>query len=91
MIDDLYSAKVLALAANMPRAGRLAAPQGSSEKVSKLCGSRVTVDVVIEDERLAAAMGNSQYLEATRDVLRKNGELWFNDESYVISRQADPG
>lgn len=44
----------------------------------------------IEDERLAAAMGNSQYLEATRAVLRKNGELWFNDESYVISRQPDP-
>ncbi len=44
----------------------------------------------IEDERLAEAMGNSAYLEATRAVLRKNGELWFNDESYVISRQADP-
>lgn len=52
MIDDLYSAKVLALAANMPRAGRLAAPQGSAEKVSKLCGSRVVVDVVVEDGRV---------------------------------------
>lgn len=52
MIDDLYSAKVLALAANMPRAGRLAAPQASSEKVSKLCGSRVVVDVVLEDGRV---------------------------------------
>ena len=49
MIDDLYSAKVLALAANMPRAGRLATPQASSEKVSKLCGSRVLVDVVLKD------------------------------------------
>lgn len=53
MIDDLYSARVLALAANMPRAGRLASPQGSSEKVSKLCGSRVTVDVVLADGRVA--------------------------------------
>ncbi|WP_109807149.1 hypothetical protein [Sphingosinithalassobacter portus] len=42
----------------------------------------------IEDERLADAMSNSNYLEATRAVLRKNGELWFNDESYVISRNA---
>lgn len=41
----------------------------------------------IEDERLAQAMGNSSYLDATREVLRKNGELWFNDESYIISRQ----
>jgi NifU-like protein involved in Fe-S cluster formation len=53
MIDDLYSAKVLTLAANMPRAGRLASPQGSSEKVSKLCGSRVVVDVVLEDGHVA--------------------------------------
>jgi NifU-like protein involved in Fe-S cluster formation len=53
VIDDLYSAKVLALAANMPRAGRLAAPEGSSEKVSKLCGSRVTVDVVLADGKVA--------------------------------------
>ncbi|KRB50624.1 MAG: iron-sulfur cluster assembly scaffold protein [Pseudomonadota bacterium] len=53
MIDDLYSAKLLKLAANMPRAGRLAAPDASSEKVSKLCGSRVTVDVVVEGDRVA--------------------------------------
>ena len=53
MIDDLYSAKVLALAANMPRAGRLVAPEGSSEKVSKLCGSRVTVDVALADGKVA--------------------------------------
>ena len=53
MIDDLYSAKVLTLAANMPRAGRLAAPEGSSEKVSKLCGSRVVVDLVLKDGRVA--------------------------------------
>lgn len=49
MIDDLYSAKVLALAANTPRIGRLAAPDGTAEKVSKLCGSRVVVDVKVED------------------------------------------
>lgn len=42
----------------------------------------------IEDERLGAAMSTSAYLEATREVLRKNGELWFNDESYIISRNA---
>ena len=47
MIDDLYSARLLKLAANMPRAGRLAQPQGTSEKVAKLCGSRVVVDVVL--------------------------------------------
>jgi len=53
MIDDLYSAKILKLAANMPRAGRLAAPQGTSEKVAKLCGSRIIVDVELTDGRVS--------------------------------------
>jgi len=52
MIDDLYSAKLLALAANMPRVGRLAAPHASVEKIAKLCGSRVVVDVTVEGDRV---------------------------------------
>lgn len=50
MIDDLYSAKILKLAANMPGAGRLDAPQGSATRVAKLCGSRVTVDIALDDQ-----------------------------------------
>jgi len=53
MIDDLYSAKILTLVARIPRAGRLAAPDGSAEKTSKLCGSTITVDVTLEDGRVA--------------------------------------
>ncbi|HEX3918608.1 MAG TPA: iron-sulfur cluster assembly scaffold protein [Caulobacteraceae bacterium] len=53
MIDELYSAKILKAAANMPRAGRLSAPDASAEKVSKLCGSVVTVDVRLEGGRIA--------------------------------------
>jgi NifU-like protein involved in Fe-S cluster formation len=52
VIDDLYSDRILALAANMPRAGRLAAPHASSEKTSKLCGSTVIVDVSVADGRV---------------------------------------
>jgi NifU-like protein involved in Fe-S cluster formation len=53
MIDDLYSGKILKLAADMPRAGRLPAPDASSEKIAKLCGSKITVDVVVKDGRVA--------------------------------------
>ena len=49
MIDALYSAQILTLAANMPGSGRLAAPQGTAERTSKLCGSRVTVDVTLDE------------------------------------------
>ena len=41
----------------------------------------------IDDQRVTEAMTSPEYLDATRQVLRKHGELWFNDESYVISRQ----
>ena len=50
MIDDLYSARILSLAANLPHSGRLAAPEGSAERVAKLCGSKATVDVVLDDQ-----------------------------------------
>jgi NifU-like protein involved in Fe-S cluster formation len=53
MIDDIYSAKVLKLAANLPRVGRLPAPDASVEKVSKLCGSRVVVDLTLAEGRVA--------------------------------------
>jgi len=53
MIDDLYSAQVLKLAANLPRSGRLAHADASAERVSKLCGSRVLVDLALEDGRVA--------------------------------------
>jgi NifU-like protein involved in Fe-S cluster formation len=53
MISELYSAGILSLAANMPRAGRLAAPDASAEKVAKLCGSRIVVDVTMEGSRIA--------------------------------------
>ena len=49
MIDELYSARILGLAANMPHAGRLAAPEGTGERTAKLCGSRAVVDVVLDD------------------------------------------
>ncbi len=54
MIDDLYSARILTLAANMPLAGRLPHPQATAERTSRLCGSRVVVDVVVSDGRIVA-------------------------------------
>jgi SAM-dependent methyltransferase len=41
----------------------------------------------IEDRRLSEAVRDGKYLEATDRVLKKHGGLWFNDETYVISRR----
>ena len=49
MIDELYSARILKLAANLPHSGRLAAPDGTGERVARLCGSRAIVDVVLNE------------------------------------------
>jgi hypothetical protein len=41
----------------------------------------------IDDERLADVVGTRKYLDATREVLQAHGQLWFLDESYVISKK----
>ena len=49
----LYSARILALAADIPQHGRLSAPKGTARRRSPLCGSTVTADVVVKDGRIA--------------------------------------
>jgi len=41
----------------------------------------------VEDDRLEAAMREDSYISATRDVLKKRGGLWFQNESYTIIRK----
>jgi hypothetical protein len=41
----------------------------------------------VEDERLGEAVASGRYLDATQGVLRKHGGLWFNDETFVVSRR----
>jgi SAM-dependent methyltransferase len=43
----------------------------------------------IEDDRLTEVTQSGRYLDATKDVLRRHNGLWFNDETYVISRRRD--
>ena len=43
----------------------------------------------IEDARLERSLGDGKYLEITREILRKHGGLWFNDEAFCISRRRD--
>ncbi len=48
----LYSGRILELAASIPHLGRLDAPDGSAKRRSPLCGSTVTVDVMVSDGRV---------------------------------------
>jgi NifU-like protein involved in Fe-S cluster formation len=49
MLSDIYNRRVLELAADIPRQGRLPAPQASAKAHSKLCGSTVTVDLSLDN------------------------------------------
>jgi NifU-like protein involved in Fe-S cluster formation len=50
---ELYSKRILALAAAMPRTGRLPAPDGTGKVRAPLCGSTVTVDLALDAGRVA--------------------------------------
>ena len=43
----------------------------------------------IADEMLDAVVTTGAYLDATQEVLKKHGGLWFNDESFIVSRRRD--
>lgn len=49
----LYSGRILALAADIPHHGRLHAPTASARRRSPLCGSTVTVDLMVRDGRVS--------------------------------------
>ena len=57
MSAALYNSDILRLAASIPHHERLAHPHGTSERRSPVCGSRVTVDVALDDEGRVGEVG----------------------------------
>jgi NifU-like protein involved in Fe-S cluster formation len=53
-LSEIYNARILELAANMPKTERLADAHATATAHSKLCGSTVTVDLKLVDARVAA-------------------------------------
>lgn len=51
-LEDIYSERVLQLSANIPRTGRLADPDAIASVYSKLCGSRITIDLKMEGDKV---------------------------------------
>ena len=48
-LAELYNSQILAFAANVGRIGRLPVPSASATARSPLCGSTVTIDIVVEN------------------------------------------
>ncbi len=85
MLNEIYNRRILELAADIPRLGRLASPDASATARSRLCGSTVTVDLKVEGDVVtdfahdvkACALGQAsssimarQVVGATADELR---------------------
>ena len=50
MLSEVYNKRILELAGNIPRLGRLATPDASATAHSRLCGSTVTVDLRMDGD-----------------------------------------
>lgn len=85
MLNDVYNRRILELAGNIPRLGRLSEPDASATAHSRLCGSTVTIDIKVEGDTVvdfahvvkACALGQasssimaSHVVGATADELR---------------------
>lgn len=84
MLNDIYNKKIIELAGNIPRIGRLADPDASATAHSKLCGSTVKIDLkmdgdVVTDfahEVKACALGQASSSIMARHVIGSTaGEL----------------
>ncbi len=77
MINDVYNKKILGLAADIPLLQRLADPDGTAIAHSRLCGSKVTVDVKVQNgvvtdfghEVKACALGQASSSIMARHVI----------------------
>ncbi len=76
-LSDLYSSKILEIAANQPVPGRLAQPDATARRVSRVCGSSIEVDIAVANGSIvgyghklsACALGQtSAAIVATRIV-----------------------
>jgi NifU-like protein involved in Fe-S cluster formation len=84
MLNDVYNRRILELAGNIPRLGRLEHPDASATAHSRLCGSTVTVDVKMEGDTVvdfghvvkACALGQASSSIMARNIIgARAGEL----------------
>ena len=77
MLNDVYNKRILELAGNIPRVGRLPAPDASATAHSKLCGSTVTIDLKMDGDTVtdfahdvkACALGQASSSIMARNIV----------------------
>src|SRR6516225_8024984 len=77
MLDEVYNRRIIELAGNIPRVGRLPHPDASATAVSRLCGSTVTIDLAMEGDTVtdfahevkACALGQASSSIMARNIV----------------------
>lgn len=77
MLTEIYNNKILELAGNIPRIGRLPAPDATATAHSKLCGSTVTIDLKMDGDTVtdfahdvkACALGQASSSIMARNIV----------------------
>lgn len=94
----LYSARILALAADVPRLERLQSPSGTAHRRAPLCGSNITVDVTLENGLItdfgqdvkACALGQAAASVVASNILgRSRAEVQQARDQLVAMLQQD--
>jgi len=76
-INQLYNRKILTYAADIPRLGRLDKPDATGDAVSRLCGSEIHVEIMVENgvitdfaqEVKACALGQTSASIVARNII----------------------
>jgi NifU-like protein involved in Fe-S cluster formation len=100
MINDIYNRKILGFAADIPRLQRLEKPGATAVAHSRLCGSKVTVDVAMEKgvvsdfghEVKACALGQASSSIMARHVVGSTPEELraVRDQMYRMLKEEGP-
>jgi NifU-like protein involved in Fe-S cluster formation len=100
MINDVYNKRILELAANIERLRRLDAPDASATALSRLCGSKVTVDIRMDGDVVsdfghdvkACALGQASSSLMARHVVGASAEeLRASPQMYAMLKEdGDP-
>jgi NifU-like protein involved in Fe-S cluster formation len=77
MLNEVYNRRIIELAGNIPRIGRLSAPDASATAVSRLCGSTVTIDLAMNGDTVtdfahevkACALGQASSSIMARNIV----------------------
>jgi len=82
MLNDIYNKRIIELAGNIPRLGRLPDPDASATAHSKLCGSTVTIDLKMDGDTVtdfahevkACALGQASSSIMAHHVVGSNAD-----------------